>query len=238
MNGVAAADLALRGYTGIPSLLEPPSDDGGIAQAEIATLGDVWWVQRADYKSFAGCHWGHPTLEGLRHIIEIFDVKISDVRTINLHVFAKAAELSVDVPTNAEEAQYNLAYPLACWAVYGEVGPRHILGGYEDPAVHDLMRRIEVEVDSEVEAAFPREQLGRTSVELYDGRILTSPLTEGFGNHTRPLTDDQAEAKFHWLVAPVLGRQRSGQLYDVLSDLRSLPRVSTLSDLLRRGDGR
>jgi 2-methylcitrate dehydratase PrpD len=238
MNGVAAAELAMRGYTGIPSLLEPPSDDGGIAHGEVATLGDVWWVRRTDYKSLAGCHWGHPAVEGLRHIMTTSHVQLTDIRAIELHVFANAAELSIDVPTNAEEAQYNLAYPLACWAIYGEVGPQQIVGGYDNPDVQALMRRIAVQVDRDAEAAFPHRQLGRTSVQLHDGRVFASPLMEALGNHSRELTDEQAADKFHWLVAPVLGEQRSHQLHDLLSELRSVPSVSTLSKLLAGGQAR
>jgi 2-methylcitrate dehydratase PrpD len=100
------------------------------------------------------------------------------------------------------------------------------------------MQRIEVEVDPEAEAAFPRQQLGRTTVELTDGRVLESPLTEGLGNHTRPLTDRQGERKFHWLVAPILGPERSHRLYGAISGLHAEANIGVLSKLLRGAERR
>ena len=55
------------------------------------------------------------------------------IKDIRLRTFAAAARLPNDHPKNTEEAQYNLAYPVAAAILDGEVGPVQVL----PPRLHD-----------------------------------------------------------------------------------------------------
>jgi trimethylamine:corrinoid methyltransferase-like protein len=76
----------------------------------------------------------------------------NDISRICVHTFVAAVKLSRAHPRNTEQAQYNLAYPVAAALIDGELGPRQVL----PPRIHDgavlaLADRVEAEVAPEYE---------------------------------------------------------------------------------------
>jgi 2-methylcitrate dehydratase PrpD len=55
------------------------------------------------------------------------DLRPWSISRIRVRTFEAAAALSCDHPKNTEEAQYNLAYPVAAALYDGQVGPSQVL---------------------------------------------------------------------------------------------------------------
>jgi len=98
--------------------------------------------------------------------------------------------------------------------------------------VRDLAARVTVEATDEMTARLPDERSSRVTVALADGRTLTEEVVHAKGGAERPYDEGEIEAKFHDLVAPVLGDDESVALWDACRRGPDEPRA--LAAKLRR----
>jgi 2-methylcitrate dehydratase PrpD len=122
MNGVTSAELALRGYTGIPSIL-------GFDQYRdwVGDLGETYWM--ADWvfhKEWCSCAWGHPACVAARQLTAAHRIAVEEIVHIRVHAFDEAVRLYQGYPSTTEEAQFSVKWPLACLLLDGEIGPNQI----------------------------------------------------------------------------------------------------------------
>ncbi|MBO9513965.1 MAG: MmgE/PrpD family protein [Variovorax sp.] len=84
-----------------------------------------------------------------------------------------------------------------------------------DPAIAALRDRIH----AEAQADLARDE-ARVSIHLASGRVLEHHIAHARGSRSRPMTDEELDAKFAQLAAPVLGDAAAANL---LAACRSLP---------------
>lgn len=238
MNGIISAELAACGYTGIPSLFsfEP-------YQAWVEDIGqDYLLTEGIAYKRYACCAWIHPAIEAAKRLMPEHGFRAADIARIRLEVFHEAYRLGDRLPTTAEEAQFNMVWPLAAYILDGEVGPDQMLAHrFGDPAVRDLMSRIELVETEELNRLFALASVGdpagrfacRVKFELHDGRALDSGLVEGEINFPQTTWDAAGlERKFRWLAARVLDADRIDALVNLIARFEEVENVSALTRLI------
>ena len=100
-----------------------------------------------------------------------------------------------------------------------------------DPAIRDLMRRIEARPHPDMSADWGTEVI----VETTDGSRFASRLDDypSRGPAGEPMTHQELWTKFADCAQPSLPRERLSVLFDMLLGIASLPRVETLTALLR-----
>jgi len=211
--GMCAALLARDGFTGNPSLF---CDED--CAALCADLGHRWRLMELYSKPYTCCRWAQPGVDGVLKVMAEHGLQASDVQRMQLRCFAEAASLSQELPTNTEEAQYNIIWPLAAAAVCGTVGPEQILPpAFDDPQIRRIARSIAVRVDEAIQARFPAECLGEVVICTRDGREYSSGVMPARGDADNPLTETQLQEKFTRLVGPVLGYDTARELVDLLA---------------------
>jgi len=87
------------------------------------------------------------------------------------------------------------------------------------------MRRIEVSVDAELDAAFPRQRAARIAIETSGGHCGEFLQPTRKGDPDMPLSDRELEEKFLELAAPVLGEGAARALVARLWTLERSPGV-------------
>jgi 2-methylcitrate dehydratase PrpD len=97
-----------------------------------------------------------------------------------------------------------------------------------DPAIRDLMTRIELSVDSALDAAFPGQRAAHVRIELNNGRSASFFQPTRKGDPEAPLTDDDLSNKFMELVTPVLGLSPTTSLLKKLWHLEDCINVASL----------
>jgi len=97
-----------------------------------------------------------------------------------------------------------------------------------DPAIRELMRRIELTVDPELDAAFPGQRAARVSMELDTGETHEFFQPTRHGDPESPLSDADLSDKFRELVDPVLGESRAAQLLERLWHLDHCKHIQQL----------
>lgn len=229
MTGISAAYLAKEGFTGIPSLFENEEAD-----LYIQELGKAYRIENLYYKPYACCRWAQPGIESLKELMQQYGLTKDDVKEINIYTFKESACLSRKYPNNTEEAQYNLAFPIAAYLVTGEVGPNQVLYELENPEILKIMDHIIVHTTDELNKEFPKKALSRMEVEDYTGRLYCSKTHQAKGDIENPLSSNEKRAKFYSLVEPILGSVQCNNLFDCIQNIDDLKTVNDLTKMLER----
>ena len=222
--------MAREGFTGI----EPLFDDAPELQW-IEDLGSDWQIRRLYFKPYAACRWAQPAVDGALKIQKEHNLSPEVIHSIRIRTFAAACALSVKAPRNTEEAQYNIAFPVAAALLDGEVGPRQVLPPrIFAPDLIALLSRVSTEVAGEHESAFPARACAEVFVETRSGKRYTSGRMESRWEDDAPPTDAQLQAKFTWLAGPVLGAAAAAELADRIWSMEGGARVGPVIALCCR----
>lgn len=212
--GAEAALETLAGSTGRGYTLELPE-----YRHLLETLGSTYEIMNLYFKPYTCCRWAHQPITACIDLAKEYGYAPTDVKHVYVHTFDSATQLSKIVPHTADEAQYNIAWPVACSIVHGDVGlPQVLESGLDDPAVLAMMERLTFDVDPEMEAQFPAKRLAWVEIHLADGRVLKSKVYAAPGEHTDHVNLPWMEKKFRLRTAPVLGREKQDDLLHLLEN--------------------
>jgi len=239
MTGIVAAELAERGFTGIPSLL-------GFEEYQdwVATLGDDYiMVDGVDFKRYCSCGWGHMAIAAAKKLRREHGWDVEDIAAIRVEGHHWTAVLQASHPTTTEEAQFSVKWPLAAFLIDGEVGPDQILETrFDDANINALVDKIELVESEELndlyrpifEGKEDGSSVSRVVIRLKDGATLDSGLVPEacrFG----PRGDEAGlEQKFRWLTRYVLEENRIDPLLEMLWHFDELQDVGEFVALLQR----
>lgn len=239
MTGIVAAELAERGFTGIPGLLGFKEYQGWVA-----TLGDQYiMVDGVDFKQHCSCGWGHMAIAAVQKLQREHDWDVEDIAAIRVEGHHWTAVLHTAHPTTTEEAQFSVKWPLAAYLVDGEVGPDQILESrFGDASINALVDKIELveseELDSVYRPSFEGGDEGlsasRVMIRLEDDRTLDSGLISDACRIKARGNEERLERKFRWLTGYVLEQDRIDRLLEMLWHFEEVPDVGELTALLRR----
>lgn len=239
LTGIVAAELARRGFTGIPSLLR--FDE---YKAWVRDLGERYIMAEPNgvlFKEFSCCRWAHAGLYAAKALMEREVVPVDAIVRIRVVSFRETVRLGADVPTTTEEAQFNSAWPLAAMLVDGEVGPSQILDQrLDEEKTLDLVRKTELVESAALTRLAELQRLGdpkgRYAAELEitmdDGRTLRQhAVVPDAGERFR--TRRWAEDKFRSLTSHVLSTGQIAEIHDLAWSLETAPRVTELTQALQ-----
>jgi len=240
--GVRMAQLASRGFTAPPTavegkfgLLEVVSGDA--AQPELITkdLGRKWAVDNVYVKTYPCCAWIQAAVQQLvamRGPAPLALDHIAQVR-VGVSAYAKAQNGAV-APVDTFGAQFSIPYCCALALMGDPAAPAsYELDVIDDPARRELARRIEIFVDPEMEAAYPRHYGARVELDLSNGRKQSGAVLDPHGMPADPCTPDELLTKFRMLAARTKAPKDVEALCTTVQSMAEQPSISGLSSLLR-----
>ena len=228
MVAMSSILLARQGFTGVDPIF---ADGPGPELTE--GLGRDWLILNLYHKPYACCFWVHPPIAGALALIKDHELTPEQITRIRVHTFREATRLSCAVPRDTEEAQYNLAYGLACAVLKGRVGPSEVTPpAISDPKTLAFMARIEPVEDPEIQKGYPAKRQARVEITTTDGRVFDSGVVDArWGVSANRPTDQELIEKFQMVTEPVLGKTRGQALQDMIWNLEQEPRAARLVDL-------
>ncbi|PLC49013.1 2-methylcitrate dehydratase [Pollutimonas subterranea] len=202
-NGMTAAYLAHDGFTGAQHILEGPQGMGaGMSQdADPAKLtdrlGTRWTVLETSFKFHASCRHTHPAADALLDVVQSNDLSIDDIASVVAHVHQGAIDVlgPVTNPTSVHQSKFSMGSVLGLIAQQRRAGLPEFDAGLDDPAVAAFRSRVSMELDDEVDTAYPRQWIGKVTVQTRDGRTLTARVDEPKGDPGNTLSRNEIEDK-------------------------------------------
>jgi len=217
--GVTAALAAREGVTGSLDVIEGDAgygramSDGPDWDQALATLGREFHVTRMTFKNHACCGHTFAAIDGALALKAKLGVAAGDIQRVRVGTYKAALDVAgYEAPHTASEARFSLKYVVATALTHGSVRlaafePARI----EDAATRALMQRIEVAVDSQLDAAFPAQRAARVAIEARGAQGEHLQPTR-IGDPDAPLSDAQLEDKYLELACPVLGEAKARAL--------------------------
>lgn len=219
MIGALAIKAAQCGFTGNKNLLE--SDEH---RHYLDDLGEKYEVMGLYFKPYPCCRWGHPAIDACVDTMKKNGITHADVERVVIKTFKRATLLSKIEPKTADEAQYNIAYPVASSIVYGDFGIDRVLNeNLSDPTVLEMMKRLSFEVDEELDSKFPAKRICRAEIYTRDGKVYTSPNCEPRGEACENIGVDWLVEKFYRITKPVISRELQEKLVALITGDVNIP---------------
>ncbi len=241
-SGVRMAQLAARDFTAPPSaidgrfgLLDVFGGKDIDPRALVADLGKRWATENVYVKVYPCCSWIQAAVQQLVGLRGVRVLAPDEIAKIRIGVSAYAVKNNGAVaPPDIMGAQYSFPYCAALALTADPTDPAmYTEQAINDPARRELACRVELYVDAEMEAAYPKHYGSRVEVELADGKRLQSFVKDPHGMPADPVTDAERIAKFSRLAAPVLPENTAGETIRMLRAVETLASVRELSPLLR-----
>jgi len=211
--GLTAALAAREGVTGSLDVIEGEAgygkamSDGPDWDKALATLGRDFHITRMTLKNHTCCGHTFAAIDGAMALKAKMGLAAQDIQRVRVGTYKAALDVAgYEEPRTAAEGRFSLKYVVATALTHGSVR----FAAFEpdrlgDPATRELMRRVEVAVDPQLDAAFPAQRAARVAIESRDGRREEFLQPTRIGDPDAPLSDAQLDAKYLELTAPVLG---------------------------------
>ncbi|MFY1929668.1 MmgE/PrpD family protein [Achromobacter xylosoxidans] len=202
-NGIAAAYLAQEGFTGARHILEGPQGmaAGMSSDADPARLtdrlGTRWALAETSFKFHASCRHTHPAADALQQVLREHKLAEGDIARVVAQVHQGAIDVLGPVvdPRTVHQSKFSMGTVLGLIARQGRAGLPEFDAALDDPAVADFRGRVTMELDPEVDGAYPQRWIGKVTVHTRDGRVLHGRVDEPKGDPGNTLSRDEIETK-------------------------------------------
>ncbi|NRF94371.1 MmgE/PrpD family protein [Paenibacillus frigoriresistens] len=216
MNGLIAALLAEKGFTGASQILEgrrgffKAMSEQYDATRITADLGKKFKIVENSFKIHASCRHTHHAIDLILDILKEQLIQPDQVKGIRVKTYQVALTITDNIePKTIYAAKFSLQYCTALAFIKKSAG----LYDFNeetlwDPSIRGFMNKIEVLTDPEIDAAYPEKWGAQVEVVLCDGQTIVRKTDYPKGDPELPVTEELAE-KFRSLT-----RDRSSEVVE------------------------
>jgi len=228
--GIMAILDTLSGETGRTHFLEEEQ-----YQHHLDTLGSFYHIMGLYFKPYTCCRWAHQPISICIDLMKRESISWQDVEHVVVNTFDSATKLAKIVPSDTDEAQYNIAYPVASAIVNGDLGIAQVRDeALDDPRVLEILGRLEFKMDHEMEARFPNERFAWAEMQLKDGRAFKSEPVQADGEAWANVDLEWETKKFNRITAPLLSAEDQKAVLDALTGNLDVP-MRDILDVVNKG---
>jgi 2-methylcitrate dehydratase PrpD len=233
--GLFAAYLAADGFTGAQRILDGVQGmaAGMSTDADPARLTDGlgirWALSETSFKFHASCRHTHPAADALQQVLRVQRLGGSDIRQVTALVHQGAIDVlgPVNDPQTVHQGKFSMGTVLGLIAVHGHAGLGEFDAYYRDAAVVSFRDKVRMQLDEEVDRAYPARWIGKVVVETVGGQQFAGRVDEPKGDPGNTLSRQEIDDKAMRLAAYRDGANAS-EMRSVIHAIRSLadaPRV-------------
>lgn len=239
--GVIAAMMAREGYEGPVEVLE-----GKEGLFEVLTnvewrpdwllkdLGQDFLITQCSYKAFPTEALTHQPISAALQVCRENNIAAEDVAEILVETTVRGADILSDpskfAPKTKETADHSLPYVIAAAVADGNVLPDSFSDEkLKDPRIWDLLSKIKVIADPEIDSLFPGVKRARVSITDLGGSTHTATVDHAKGSPQNPMSDEEIVAKFRANSEDVISEARQDQ---IIAETWNFENVENLGDYI------
>lgn len=230
-NGVAAAALARNGFTASKHILEARrgffSAAGGGFDSEkiVGRLGRPFFLESpgVSIKPYPSGSLSHPGQDLILDIVRTHDITPEQVERVEVGTNSNVLNaLIYPRPTTDLEGKFSLEYCMAAGLVYRKAGLKEFTDqAVNDPRIQELLPRMIVRVDPELEQMGYQHVRTRVKVVLRDGREYAGEAEWAKGYPQKPLPPEELEGKFIECAQTVFSQRQAIVALEAIKTIES-----------------
>lgn len=188
--GLTAAYLAKDGFTGAQDIFTGPqglaagmSTDANPAKLTEG-LGTRWATAETSFKWHASCRHTHPAADALLQVVQHNGLQPADLAQVTCHVHQGAIDVLGPVvnPSTVHQSKFSMGTVLGLAARFGFAGLSEFDAHFQAPETVALRDKVVMQLDREVDQAYPQRWIGKVTVTTTDGRTLHGRVDEPKGD--------------------------------------------------------
>ena len=244
-NGVTAAQLAKRGFTSAKGILEAKRGlfnamAGGFDETKIAgRLGRPYFMQEPgiSIKPYPSGSLSHPAQDLILDMVKEHGINASDIEAIDVGTNSNVPNaLIYPMPTTALEGKFSIPFCMAIGVLERKAG----IAQFQDrkvrePKVVEMMKRVTLYVDDEMEGLGYDQVRSRIRIKLKDGRTVEGRADVAKGHPLKPMSWEDLGEKFRDCGRLVLPRKNVDRTIDLVGRLERERNLLPLIRLLVGG---
>ena len=236
MNGLLAALLAQKGFTGSSRIFEgekgflkATSDDYDL---DILTdgLGETFHTARNSIKYYASCGHTHSAIEATLKALSDKRADVKDIQSVTIHIYQEALDLLEAVEADTPYlAKFNIPFCVATALNYGHVD----LDDFSDerlknPELLRLMGSISLKTDPELTRLYPQKWPSRVEIKLENGERYNGYCEYPKGDPENPFSEMELIQKFKKLCGNIIEKDEINRITDLVLALEKVDDVTEI----------
>jgi 2-methylcitrate dehydratase PrpD len=246
-NGVTAALLARDGFTAARNILEARRGffnamAGGFDESKVSgRLGSPYFMKQPgiSIKPYPSGSLSHPAQDLILDLVRAHDLKAEDIEHIDVGTNSNVPNaLIYPMPKTALEGKFSIPFCMAIAVIERKAG----IAQFQDRKVRDqkvieLMKRVTLYVDEELERLGYDQVRSRIRVKLKDGRVVEDRYDVARGHPTKPMSWAELTEKFRDCAGLVLSRKKVDETIRLLEQFQNLNSLRPLVRALTNANG-
>jgi len=246
-NGVTAAQLAKRGFTSAKGILEAKRGlfnamAGGFDETKIAgRLGHPYFMQEPgiSIKPYPSGSLSHPAQDLILDLVNDHGINASDIEAIDVGTNSNVPNaLIYPMPTTALEGKFSIPFCMAIGVLERKAGIAQFRDRkVREPKVVEMMKRVTLYVDDELEGLGYDQVRSRIRIKLKDGQTVEGRADVAKGHPLKPMSWEELGEKFRDCGRLVLPRRNVDRAIDLVAQLERernlLPLIRLLAEVKR-----
>ena len=245
-NGVLAAMLAKKGFTGAEAIFE---GKGGFCQAlanryDLAKLtnglGREYLISDQRFVRYVTCGAMHSAIDAVIELTKEHGIQSEEIEEIDARTFPITLELCgrVQEPKTFFDAQFSLPFALATAAIDGKVSIGQLTPKrFNDPAVLALAKKVKESVDPEFAAlgytgSGELCQSAKVTIKTKGGKEYHKQVNLHKGSPQNPFTKEELLEKFRSLAIMTLPESKVEKIMQVVDELERMDSIRSFTALM------
>jgi 2-methylcitrate dehydratase PrpD len=240
-NGIVAAELASRGFTGGDDGLDGQWGffqvfGGGVdLDRLIPVLGKPYTMvdPGSSFKPYPCGSLSHPTMDAMLETVVDHDVKPEQVKAVRVRAGSNVLDpLRYKIATNELEAKFCLPFLMASLIVRRKAGVKEFTDEFVRSApVQQMMPRVTNIFDAKIEAQGFDKIRSVVEIDLTDGRTIVQAADERYrGGPDKPFTQAELHGKFADCAQLTMAPGRIGK---AIEQIERVDRLKDVGELVR-----
>jgi 2-methylcitrate dehydratase PrpD len=240
-NGVVAAELASRGFTGGDDGLDGQWGffqvfGGGVdLDRLIPVLGKPYTIVSpgSSFKPYPCGSLSHPTMDAMLKAVVDHDLKPEQIKAVRVRAGSNVLDpLRYKIATNELEAKFCLPFLMASLIIRRKAGVREFTDEFVRSApVQQMMPRVTNVFDAKIEAQGFDKIRSIVEIDLTDGRTIVQAADERYrGGPDKPFTQAELHEKFTDCAQLTLAPGRIGR---AIEQIEGVDRLKDVGELVR-----
>ena len=163
-------------------------------------LNGTYAIMKSYTKPYASCRYTHPSVEAAIHLREKVQPEEVDRIEIKTYNLAVSGHDHTNIP-GSYSAKMSIPYATAAGLIYGKAGLQEFSEKtVKDEGILSLTKKIHVEADDALSAAFPAEQTAIVTIHTKAGDEFIERIIFPKGEPENPLTDEEFRNRYDGLM--------------------------------------